>query len=48
MAKQKLPLTGMFILLTSGGDTVSHQSEQQHPPTQGETVHIDDSLYIIV
>ena len=46
-----LPFTGVFILFTSGGDTISNQSEQQHPqqqhpPPQGETVHIDDS-YIV-
>ena len=45
-----LPFTGMFILFTSGGDTISHQSEQhaqlQHPPRQGEAVDIDDYLYI--
>ena len=52
IGNQMLPFTGMFILFTSGGHTISHQSEQQHPqqqhpPPQGETVHIDDSLYIL-
>ena len=51
MGNQMFPFTGMFILFTSGGDAISHQSEQQHPqqqhpPPQGDTVHIDDSLYI--
>ena len=50
IGNQMLPFTGMFILFTSGGDTISHQSEQhaqlQHPPRQGEAVDIDDYLYI--
>ena len=35
MGNQMLPFTGMFILFTSGGDTISHQSQQQYPPPQG-------------
>ena len=47
-----LQFTGMFISFTSGGETISPQSEQQHPqlqhsPPQGEAVDIDDYLYII-